>query len=75
MPILLTVAFFGMTAFLKQQFDDNGDYQVLQISEKQKNRELVDHIWRALYHGEICPQFNEVGVYRRRSAFQYPCTE
>ena len=56
---IVNCGFFGVNGFPKQQFEDNAEYQVLKISEKHKNRELVNHIWRALYRREICPQFNE----------------
>ncbi len=51
--------YFGVNSIPKQRFEDNGDYQILEVSENRKNRELVNVVWRALYRKEICPQFNE----------------
>lgn len=57
---IVNCGFFGVSRAVQgRYFADNEAYQVVQIPEKEKNRELVNHVWRALYRREICPFFNE----------------
>ena len=55
----MNCGFFGVNAVPKHQTEDTAEYRILQITEKEKNKELVNHVWRALYRREICLQFNE----------------
>ncbi len=56
---IVNCGFFGVNAVPKKQFEDNAEYQIQPITEKRKNKDLVTHVWSALYRREICPQFNE----------------
>lgn len=56
---IVSCGFFGVNAVTKKQFEDNAEYQLQRVSEKRKNKDLVTHVWGAVYRREICPQFNE----------------
>ncbi len=43
----------------KRSIASDKSCQVLQIPEKDIYREIVNHVWRALYRKDICPFFNE----------------
>lgn len=56
---VVNCGFFGVHAVPRQQIEDTAAYRIQQITEKQKNKEFVNHVWRALYRRQICPMFNE----------------